>query len=635
VIVTFQSDGALLADFSQSDASVFRLVFDPANLEGDWQKTISGTVYGLQTCLAAAVVARIPNRRARLPEVRRELERGIQAGLAGMRRLPAEGHGPVEGDRPAFPFAAVQSEIRHATREYSVTDILQLTAEHRDSWTILEGGESASKRSTPLFGTARRVALRGAKELRHVPYQQFGDLFLVERHEIERLRTLRQLVTDYADDKRMSKPLSIAVFGPPGAGKSFGVKQVARAVLGSKTPHLEFNLAQFTDHSDLIGLMHQVRDKVLEGYLPVVFWDEFDSRDVTWLQYFLAPMQDGRFQDGLVSHPIGKSVFVFAGGTSYDFDSFRAAPTDENSSELDKQRWLDFKARKGPDFVSRLGGYVNVLGPNRRQVLDPQTRAWNDDPSDVSFPIRRALFLRAKLTESNEQKLNIDNGVLTALLEVSRYRHGSRSLEAILRQLRRNSRTDTIQRGDLPPADLLGLNVDQGEFLRLVERDVEFQGDVEQMAETYHEFYRAKFPGGQYDGPYSTLPEAIKDDNRAAARRIVDVLVLAGLYLTKDTSSATEGKIDEIFAIIERNLEILAEAEHDGWVNHKVRQGWMRVADKSQRRDELRLHHLLIPYRELPDEEKAKDRDAVRHYSDIVARQGYRIVCEPPSRDAS
>ena len=85
---------------------------------------------------------------------------------------------------------------------------------------------------------------------------------------------------------------------------------------------LEFNLAQFAETTDLIGAFHQVRDKVLQGLTPIVFWDEFDSREYEWLQYLLAPMQDGSFQEGQITHPIGKCVFVFAGGTSYDFDNF-------------------------------------------------------------------------------------------------------------------------------------------------------------------------------------------------------------------------------------------------------------------------------------------------------------------------
>ena len=51
-----------------------------------------------------------------------------------------------------------------------------------------------------------------------------------------------------------------------------------------------------------------------------------------------------------------------------------------------------FKRVKGQDFISRLNGYLNVLGPNRRQCFDKETRAWIDDDRnpDNCFPIRRA-----------------------------------------------------------------------------------------------------------------------------------------------------------------------------------------------------------------------------------------------------
>ena len=144
----------------------------------------------------------------------------------------------------------------------------------------------------------------------------------MERREIEALRSMRQLMLSYKKVDPQKQPLSLAVFGAPGSGKSFGLKQIAAGVFGKENPVLEFNLSQFKGPEDLIGAYHQVRDQALAGYTPVVFWDEFDSGEHKWLQYLLAPMQDGRFQDGQLSHAIGKSVFVFAGGTSRDYAHF-------------------------------------------------------------------------------------------------------------------------------------------------------------------------------------------------------------------------------------------------------------------------------------------------------------------------
>ena len=58
------------------------------------------------------------------------------------------------------------------------------------------------------------------------------------------------------------------------------------------------------------------------------------------LRYFLAPMQDGKFQQGNHAHPIGKAIFVFTGGTSWTLDNLGKNAKDEER-----------RTAKVPDFV--------------------------------------------------------------------------------------------------------------------------------------------------------------------------------------------------------------------------------------------------------------------------------------------
>ena len=218
------------------------------------------------------------------------------------------------------------------------------------------------------------------RALSGVPLGRFGKLLTVDRGEIEGFRSIRALMREY-DAEPAARPLNIAVFGPPGAGKSFGVKAVAKSsVGGGRIEDLTFNLSQMSDADEVIDALHQVRDAGLRGKLPFVLWDEFDSdlagRPFGWLRHFLAPMQDGAFQQGQILHPVGKAIFVFAGGTSARLADFAGNQSTE------------FRLAKGPDFVSRLKGHVDIVGPDPRG---------GDRDADPHFRIRRAILLRSML----------------------------------------------------------------------------------------------------------------------------------------------------------------------------------------------------------------------------------------------
>jgi hypothetical protein len=194
-----------------------------------------------------------------------------------------------------------------------------------------------------------------------------------------------------------------------------------------------------------------VRDCAVEGTLPLVFWDEFDSvlagRELGWLAQFLAPMQDGAFIEDGITRPIGPAIFIFAGGTHPTMASF-------------KSRAVEIPGAKATDFLSRLRGYVDILGPNPRNA------------ADQTFVLRRALLLRAILQQRapgllSGGRLDIDPGVLRAFLDVTTYVHGARSMESVVDMSALSGRL-RYERSALPPRHQLGLHADPDEFLALV-----------------------------------------------------------------------------------------------------------------------------------------------------------------------
>jgi ATPase family protein associated with various cellular activities (AAA) len=466
-VVSFETAGAILVSKTANNGPTARLFFDPKRPEGEWNREYEGMMIGYNTALSAAIV-----RELILNHDNPDLSSGIQAGIAAMRVLHREGYAKgLDIPNLQFPLDRIAATLTETLREpLAVAEIRnpvnapqetdRSTAPRRQRpWTIL--ADSHPKGFDQVAEQIVRDGIADASDLKNVPITQLGELFTVDRQEIESLHSIRGLIEEY--QRRTSKqPLSIAVFGPPGAGKSFYVKQVAGSVLQDKGKgeSLTFNLSQFDSPKDLLGAFNQVRDESIRGRLPLVFWDEFDTSldgekgELGWLRYFLAPMQDGTFQQGEITHPIGRCIFVFAGGTSERMDLF------EKSLGSEKKR----KAAKLPDFLSRLKGYLNILGPNPVN---------GDSDGDPDYIVRRALLLRVMLNQAapnlfqmvkSVDTLNIDPGVLNAFLRTSTYRHGARSIESIISMSRLTGKS-SFERSSLPAQTQLEVHVNGAEFL--------------------------------------------------------------------------------------------------------------------------------------------------------------------------
>lgn len=656
VIVTLHSEGAVWMERQAGVSSPprARLFFDPANMEGEWSRRIGikGNAYGFHAVFAASLATRLAIEPAGAETD--AIAAGIERGLLAMRALRVLGHGPVKAGAPALPATDLAGLAAcHNPRECAETSGIRIQWSRLGAfgraeipspgvaagrWRMLEATDRELG-GRPMYGKARRVALAGTAALENVPHARFGRLFTADRDEIEALRNLKCLMEAYADDDSETKPLSLAVFGPPGAGKSFGIKQIAEtAIEERRRAVLEFNLSQFDDPTDLIGAFHQVRDRVLDGKLPLVFWDEFDAQDYRWLQFLLAPMQDGRFQEGQITHPIGRCVFVFAGATSYTCEDFGPPDSALSDTETERERHrlavARFRLKKGPDFKSRLHGFLNVLGPNPRQRFNGET--WEDDPTDVCFPVRRAILLRSMLGLMGEAtgrlRLEMDPGVISAMIEVGHYRHGSRSFEKIAGALRQGAK-HAFHRSALPSDEVLAMNVDSLEtFKRLLDHSAAIQPHVPLLAAAIHaRWLETATPENIFRKKYEELPPEAKADNIAAALRIPDILGLVGLELVP----TAEGRpsVAGVDQILRTHLETLADEEHRGWMEMRIKNGWRpceRAADPQLRKQQrqARLSDCLVPYGALPEEERDKDRGTILWYQKAAALVGLAIVAK-------
>ncbi len=109
----------------------------------------------------------------------------------------------------------------------------------------------------------------------------------------------------------------------------------------------------------------------------------------------------------------------------------------------------------------------------------------------------------------------------------------------------------------------------------------------------------------------------MKEANRLNARDIPAKLAVAGYIMIPARSN------EPPFNFPEGSLEQLAEQEHERWMQVKLADGWTYGATLD---DERKLNPCLVPWKDLPEDEKKKDRDLVRGIPEILARAGYAIV---------
>ncbi|MGI6004614.1 MAG: hypothetical protein ACOX88_04275 [Christensenellales bacterium] len=490
-------------------------------------------------------------------------------------------------------------------RTFSVPDTDPTEGSDPNYWCITDGFHD----QTPA-ALAFNTVFYGFNYLRGLPRLQLGSLVTIDRSEIEAYQNIKNLILHYASSKS-TKPLSIAVFGAPGSGKTFGVTRIATHLLPGVVQDIAFNVSQFTSDQDLTYAFHRIRDVALMGKLPLVFFDEFDSdkdgRDLGWLKSFLMPMQDGVFKDGTQVHPIGNCIFVFAGATAVSFENF----TLPMRSDHWKQKKA-FQDVKGPDFVSRLRGTINVLGPNPR------------DAQDQNYILRRALLLctmlerRFGLDDADAYGAFIDENVLRAMLLVPEYRHGARSMQAILDMSRIGERK-RWNAADLPSFDQLNLHVNAEAFMRLVLRDVSLSSYTMPLARVLHEkACQDDSPLAQAPpSPWENLTPAQQHQLIGQAAQMGECLRSIGCYY-----DAGETRYPTVDSFTTYEILELGKAHHAAWKGRLEDDGWKHGPDFSV---EQKTSPYLLEWDELPEGGKQLFKDAGRDTIALMSRVGLRV----------
>ncbi|MDR7079535.1 hypothetical protein J2Y03_004593 [Neobacillus niacini] len=612
LIIHFGLEGAIY--YQENTQIKSQLFFLPYAFEGDFIKENQGNMYGLSSCFVAGLAGSIASGLKNNDELSKSISEGIRSGMVAAQKYFINGFGESIGDND-FPNADIfmEKDNDFIYKEHvQDVNIRSTTPNCRSCWYIIK-----DKTSINLAEISYNIVKYGEKSaLKFIPIAQFGQLKTVDRAEIEAYRSIKNLITEYVSAKNVMRPLSIAVFGTPGSGKSFGVTEVASSIAPKLIEKLDFNLSQFQSLSDLTNALHRVRDVSLMGKIPLVFFDEFDTAfngKLGWLKYFLAPMQDGVFRVGDTVHPIGKAIFVFAGGTSSTYRQFCGEDIEDGTEY--KPFLKEFKDAKGPDFISRLRGYVNILGPNQ-----------TDEKWDLLFIVRRAMLLRSLIERKTPDLLDgtgvaqIDNGVLRALLKIPRYKHESRSMEAIL-EMSRLTNAHKWEQSLLPSKEQLRLHVDEEQFYRHLMYDSFFSEKIESIAAALchkraslcENDRKAKLVDGK---TWNDINEEVKKYIHSQVRHIPGALTKINYELISVNEQP------ENVEFTDNEVEILAEYEHKKFSLEKKESGWRygREFDEDKKTDPM-----LVSWGSLDKIYQKHIIESIKEWPEILAKANFKI----------
>jgi hypothetical protein len=300
----------------------------------------------------------------------------------------------------------------------------------------------------------------------------------------------------------------------------------------------------------------------------------------------------------------------------------------------------EFQSAKGPDFLSRLRGTLDIPGLDLNVKFDAYGPV-DSFPCEAAILLRRAGILGHQVREKAPQMkdatdaIHVSSVVLRALLHTPEFLHGNRSFEALL-DMSRLTGSDTLHPSLLPSASHMELHANPNYVSQLIATHYPYPPqEREAIAKSIQASFielkqQSKTPptgeAAEALRDWDDLPDRFRESNLEQADHIAVKLRAAGLWFRKripgysfDTNSNRQ---------LDLLVEDLAKSEHDRWVAEKRRQGWVAAAstDPACRNDDLLLHNCLFPWNELPDEMKEFDRDTVRKIPFHLAAGGYEIV---------
>ena len=141
----------------------------------------------------------------------------------------------------------------------------------------------------------------------------------------------------------------------------------------------------------------------------------------------------------------------------------------------------------------------------------------------------------------------------------------------------------------------------------------------EEMARTFHQKFVAgsskRLPSNMR--PWEILDQTFQKANLEQAHYSVEILEAAGFEVRR-----VDGPPAILSDFTGDEVEHMAELEHGRWNIERLRDGWRYGRTRD---DTRKIHDCLVAWKDLPDDMRRYDRDAVRAFPEILAKAGLEV----------
>ena len=290
------------------------------------------------------------------------------------------------------------------------------------------------------------------------------------------------------------------------------------------------------------------------------------------------------------------------------------------SGEYENIKWLIFEMANISHYSSLKNLKVTLIG----NESEKQKEMLIDEFPNIDEVINFSTIVKSSRSISKEDLSLLD---ITAIYISEKTLEGSQITASHLKRIFYSNKTDSINTcvinfgfgliDDVYETSEFNseFNIKYFDYKILRDLNIIQHLDVyDVIAESIHNYFK-KLYGGE---DWCFLSETMKMSNRYQAYHTIIKLGYLG-YAIDVNSKNNKQNID----YSDFQLDILAQMEKRRWNAERLLSGWIYG---EERNNDLKIHPLLIPWEELDEEEKKKDRDTVANITNTITALGFSLT---------